>query len=115
MAKTIQDILDEARVFIQDVDEPQRYSDDDLVAYLNNAIYEIRRLRPDYFVNTYTTEVPQFTTSQLTSDYPLDGQTTTAAAYFVAGNAALRDDENVDSGRAVGLITMFNNMLLKAK
>lgn len=114
MAKTIQDILNEARVFIQDSDTPYRYSDDDLVDYLNNGLYEIRRIRPDYFINSYDTDVPQFTTAQLGSDYPLDGQTHTAIAYFIAGNAAIRDDEHVNEGRAAGLLNLFQAKLLTA-
>lgn len=112
MAKTIQDILDEARVYIQDEVEEYRYSDEDLVDYLNNGIWEIRRIRPDFFIGTYDDEVPSFTTAQLDSEYPLDGQTYTAMAYFVAGNAALRDDEHVNDGRASGLLTLFQAKLL---
>lgn len=115
MARTIQDILNEARDYIQDTDtEVQRYSDADLIAYLNNGITEIRRIRPDFFVNSYDNALPRFTTSTLTEDWPLEDQTDTAIAYFVAGSAALRDDENVLDGRASGLLTLFSTKLTKA-
>lgn len=114
MAKTIQDILDEARVYIQDEIEPYRYSDEDLVDYLNNGISEIRRIRPDFFVGLFYSDLPQFTISDLGEDYPLDEQTNTAITYFVAGNAALRDDEHVNDGRAAGLLGLFQAKLLQA-
>ena len=112
MAKTIQEILDEARVLIQDtVEGSYRHPDEELVDYLNNGISEIRRIRPDYFINSFDAALPQFTTADLASDYPLDEQTNTAIVYFVAGNASLQDDENVLDGRASGLLSIFSAKL----
>lgn len=115
MAKTIGDIIGEARVFIQDTEAAtQRNSDEELLEYLNNGIYEIRRLRPDFFVNIFETDVPQYTTAQLTTEYPLDGQTTQALAYFIAANEQVKDDEYAVEGRAAGLMALFRQNLLVA-
>ncbi len=116
MAKTIQEIINEARVFTQDEGTvgDLRDSTDQMLAYLNNGIYEIYRLRPDYFTAYYDTDVPQFTSSQLTDTYPLDGQTTTALAYFIAGNVEAKNDEDVLEGRASGLMALFKTSLMGA-
>jgi hypothetical protein len=115
VAKTIQNILDEARDHIQDTEATtQRYSDDELLSYLNNGITEIRRLRPDLFVGTFDAALPRFTSADLASNWPLEDITDTAISYFVAGNAALRDDENVLEGRASGLMTLFAQKLMVA-
>ena len=112
MARTVQDLITEARVYIQDTGvDTYRYSDADLVNYLNNSLVEVRRLRPDFFVNSFDTAVTQFTTAELGSDFPIDEQFFTAAAYFVAGSAALRDDENVVNARALGLLQLFTAKL----
>ena len=115
MARTIQDLITEARGYIQDSESDYyRYSDADLVTYLNDAIFEIRRLRPDVFVNSFDTDVSQFTTSNLSSNFPLPGQFFTATAYFIAGSAGLRDDEHVLEGRAMGLLNSFTAKVMTA-
>lgn len=115
MARTVGALITEARGYIQDTDtETFRYSDADLVNYLNNSITEARRIRPDFFVNTYDSDLPQFTVNDLATDFPLDPQLFTACAYFVAGSAGLRDDENVISNRAIGLLGFFTAKLTSA-
>lgn len=114
MARTIQELITEARSYIQDSETPYRHTDADMVNYLNNSIYEVRRIRPDAFVNSYASEVPQFTTAQLSESYPLDGQFFTATAYFIAGSCALRDDEHTVDARAQGLLALFSSKLTNA-
>lgn len=111
MARTIQALLTEARGYIQDTKTPFRNSDADLVTYLNDSIFEVRRIRPDAFVGMYDTAVPQFTIADLGSDYPLDGIFFTATAYFIAGSTGLRDDEHVVDSRAQGLLALFSAKL----
>lgn len=112
MARTIQQLLDEARSYIQDTDSSNyRYTNDDLVTYLNDAIYEVRRIRPDAFYGSYGSPVDQFTTNDLDENFPLDGIFFTATAYFIAGSAALRDDEHVNEGRSSALLALFSAKL----
>ena len=115
MAKTIQDIIDEARILIQDTEVGSyRNSNEDLMRWFNNGVLEIRRLRPDIFINLYDVDVPTYTTDNLTDNYPYDEQTTTALAYFIAGNNEMKDDEHVETGRAVALVNQFKQLLLTA-
>lgn len=116
MARTVQDLITEARSYIQDTEAGSyRYTDADLVNYLNNAILEIRRVRPDAFYGAYDDPTPQFTTSTLTSNFPLDEQFFFPTAHFIAGSAALRDDEHTVDARAIGLLNSFTSKLLVAK
>lgn len=113
MARTIQQVITEARGYLQDTVEEYRYSDDSLIVYLNNAILETRRIRPDAFVNAYDAAIPQFTTADLAADLPIDSQFYTAIAYFVAGSASLQDDEHVVDSRATGLLALFSAKLTR--
>jgi hypothetical protein len=108
VARTIQQLFDEARGHIMDVGG-DRYSDEDLLSYFNNCLYEIKRLRPDAYFGI--AEVPQYTLSQLDDEFPLDGMFATATSYFLAGSASLRDDEHVAESRAAGLLAMFASKL----
>ena len=119
MARTIADLITEARSYIQDTDEPYRYTDTDLIIYANDAMTEIRRIRPDYYYDLAVAaggydgyEVPQYTSTDYTSsDFPLDQQAFTATAYFIAGSAALRDDEHTVDARATALLGLFEQKL----
>ena len=46
---TVQDYVSAARVLLQDTVAPYRYSDADMIAELNLAILEAKRVRPDLF------------------------------------------------------------------
>ena len=114
MAKTLQDIIDDARVYIQDVDTPYRNDDAEMLSYLNSGIYEIYRIRPDYFTAYFDAGIPQFDESQLSEDYPIDQQTAIALTYFIAGNEEAKNDEDVLEGRASGFINLFKASLMGA-
>lgn len=110
MARLIQDAVNEVRDILQDTDaDNYRYSDASLVRYLNNAFYEVRRLRPDMFI--FGAEIPEFTAVQFDQPYPLPAATFQAVVYFITGNAELRDDEFAVDGRAMTLIKNFRIML----
>lgn len=106
MPRKLSTLLDDARGHLQDRDTPVRYSDDDLVEYLNNGFQELRRLRPDAFFG-----LPALTSYAFvdlpTTDFPVDEQFLTAITYFIVGNAELRDDEFVIDGRVAGLLKQF--------
>jgi hypothetical protein len=119
VARLISDLILEARAYIQDTDGSDRYSDADLVTYANDAMAEVMRIRPDYYYTLATAaggydgyEVPQYTTSNMTSEeFPLSQQAYTATAYFIAGSAALRDDEHTVDARATALLGLFEQKL----
>lgn len=137
MAKTWQNVLDEARVILQDVNTPHRYEDSQLVAKLNRGLQELARLRPDAFWELFHTDdiiVPEVVVvdpnpeeqdgDQLVADLDEDSQIALGATfnlpmmfysplvYWVIGSAELMDDEFTVDGRAMTLLTQFKAMVL---
>lgn len=121
MAKTVADALNDARALLQDTgadNNPVRYSQDDLVAYFNSALIELRRLRPDAFLALYDVvpgevDIPAYNTGQdLTAEaFPVDLQFFTPVVFFITGMAELRDDEFTVDGRAVTVMQQFEAKL----
>ena len=113
MAKTVNDVVSEARILLNDTD-PQlyRYSTADLVTYLNNALLEMRRIRPDAFRAYIGESTPSYTTTDLSSAFPVSEIFFTQCVFYVTGMAELRDDEFTVDGRAVTLMTQFSAKLL---
>lgn len=94
-------VIDEARVHLHDERGPAfRYTDEQLLEYLNNFQAEALRVRPDMFIGT-SFAAP---TLAIEDTLTVDGQFKDAAVYFVVGHAMLREDEFSDDGRAVSLI-----------
>jgi hypothetical protein len=110
MPRKLSTVLDDARGRLQDRDIPYRYSEDDLVDYLNDGFQELRRLRPDAFFGLAA--LPIYVSADLaTTDFPVDEQFDTAIVYYIVGNAELRDDEFVIDGRVAGLLKQFVDKL----
>jgi len=110
MARTVGEAIAQAREILQDEESVSyRYSDADLYSYLNNAISNVRRVRPDLFI--YGEVLPSFTTTDGASDFPLPETYFQGSVYFIAGIAELRDDEFAVDNRAMTLITRFNQVL----
>lgn len=107
MARTIGELLNDARSHLNDRIAPYRYSDEDLVVYYNDGLRELRRLRPDSFFSLYGTALPEYTVADVALSVIVPDEFFTALAYFVAGNAELRDDEFVVDGRVAGLLKQF--------
>jgi hypothetical protein len=115
MPRTILDAVTQARQIVQD-DDGERHSDAKVVAYLNNAISDARRLRPDLFLPDYLTN-PQvlYTAGDLTGtppDFPIDEGFFTAVVEYIAGFIGLGDDEFAQEGRAAGLLSRFTQKLI---
>lgn len=108
MAKTVSDVVSEARVLLQDTDaQLYRYSDDQLVAYLNNALLEARRIRPDLFRAYIGQAIPSYTSADLSADFPIDEMFFPQFVFYVTGSAELRDDEFTVDARAATLMNQF--------
>lgn len=137
MAKTWQNVVDEARVILQDVDSPHRYTDTALLAKLNRGLQELGRLRPDAFWELFDGEdiiVPEVVTvdpdpeeqdgDEDEADPIEDGQIALSASfnipmmfysplvYFLTGSAELVDDEFTEDGRAMMLLSQFKQMVV---
>jgi hypothetical protein len=134
MAKTWQNVIDEARVILQDTAAPFRHSNTVLLAKLNRGLQELARLRPDAFWEFFETDditVPEVVTIDsdpddepeefdpeedgqigLSADFNLPMMFYTPLVYWVASSAELVDDEFTNDGRAVLLQNQFKNMVL---
>jgi hypothetical protein len=134
MAKTWQNVIDEARVILQDSSSPERHSDTVLLAKLNRGLQELRRLRPDAFWDffdvddtfppevvavdpTADTDPDEFDSDEdaqiaLTANFNLDLMFYTPLVYWVASSAELVDDEFTNDGRVVLLQNAFKNMVV---
>lgn len=114
-SKTIGDAISEARILLQDTrTSPQRYLDSELIENFNNAIYEVRRVRPDMHLGTYTDVAPRYGTGDFTTPFPIAIETFTPVMEYVAGLAELRDDEFTQDGRAAALLTQLRTKLLRS-
>jgi hypothetical protein len=131
MAKTYQNILDEARVLLQDSQDPVRYTDEVLLAKLNRGLQELARLRPDAFWDRYSEELEDILVPEVveTDDDPdtdpdeLDDLEDAEVAlsdnldislqfygplvYWVTASAEIIDDEFTSDGRASMLMAQF--------
>lgn len=104
MALTVNDVITRARSHLNDAVTPYRYTDSDLVAFVNDAVVEAQRHRPDFFVGAYDKD--HFVTG-LADEYPLPTFTLHLTSVFVAGMAELRDDEHANTGRSNALVGKF--------
>lgn len=107
---TYNDILSRAREILQDADAV-RYPDVQAVEALNIALIEIYRLRPDAFVNSYTTPVPTITTAALGNALDVHQSFEPPLVFMVTAWLELRDAEHVEQGRALGLLNRAEFML----
>lgn len=100
MARTCQRVVDRASEILQDVSNT-RYSISEMLNHIVDAIVAIRAVRPDIFVDSYATPLPD---SLGVGDLlPVPDQYFTAICYYVAGCCELRDDEFAVDGRAMTL------------
>jgi hypothetical protein len=111
--QNVDGIVGEARTLLQDTVAPYRYSDADLVTELNVAIYEARRIRPDLFLqyrgkNPY----PGFTETDMHVPVPFEDVYRPALVYYIVGKCTLRDEEDTDDKRGLGMIQKFTAQLI---
>lgn len=104
MPLTVAQLVTEARGHLQDSREPYRYSQSDLIAYLNNGVRVARTIRPDYFVATLLIPTVEYTANDNLS---FDEQLYGPIVFYVVGSAQLRDDEFVEDSRAVAAMNLF--------
>ena len=108
---TVQDYVNGARTLLQDGVAPYRYADADIIAELNNAILEAKRVRPDLFFG-YRGKNPYPTFSALTDVVPFEDVYRPALTYYIVGKCTLRDEEDTDDKRGIGMIQKFTAQLI---
>jgi hypothetical protein len=119
MAYMVSDLLERVRQVLQDQDQNgYRYPTSDLVGYLNDAVTEAKRLRPDMFIGTYK-KTRTFVSTNPSTDYsavpfPLSDDVFTAVVGYVVGFAEIRDDEFAVDGRAMTFMNSFTQKLMGA-
>jgi hypothetical protein len=110
---TVQDYVTEARVLLQDSAPPYRYTDPELVAELNLAILEAKRVRPDlFFAYRGKNPYPTFVASSMTDPVPFEDVYRPALTYYLVGKATLRDEEDTDDKRGIGMVQKFTAQLI---
>lgn len=117
MARTYGDLISRVRRILQDDvlvgDDPEyRYSDAELLDSCNDAMGEVRRIRPDLFINSGFA-IPDATSSDNT--ILLEQQYFMALVYIVSGMTMLRDDEFSLDSRAVNLLNKGTSQLQTVK
>jgi hypothetical protein len=116
MARTYQNLVDEAREILQDTDaEAYRWTTDTLRNKLNRGLQELGRLRPDAFYATFAVDdivVPEVEDADLTDSFPLSMQFYPPLVYWVTGSAELIEDEFTNDARAGILLAQFKQMIL---
>ena len=115
MAKTINDAISEARVFLQDTVEPYRYPTEQLLAYLNNGLYELKRIRPDAWIFSLSGDLPSYQnkSADLAQPFPVDMIFFNPMVLLIVGMAEMRDDEFTQDSRAGILLQSFVSNLTK--
>lgn len=123
MAKTWQNLVDEARVLLQDTETDYRHSNEALLAILNRGLQELRRLRPDAFWDEFDDadvvppvvvddDTPDTGEVDLDEEFSLDLMFYTPLVYWVTSSAELVEDEFTNDGRAMALQTQFKAMVV---
>ncbi len=125
--EAVSDYIAGARSLLKDLVAPYRYSDDDIVMSLNQAFYEIARIRPDILLDAiYTTRVlksrsvsaqsiPSFSTASPSDIVVLPPPYRTPVLYYIVGAAQLKDTEDTQDERATIFLNKFTVQLLEIK
>ena len=108
---TVQDYVSAARVLLQDTVAPYRYADADMIAELNLAVLEAKRVRPDLFFE-YRGKRPYPTFVALTDAVPFEDVYRPALTYYLVGKCTLRDEEDTDDKRGMGMVQKFTAQLI---
>jgi hypothetical protein len=106
---TFQNVIDSARVDLQDADKI-RYSDAELLEYANDGAQEGFRYRPDFLLGQFAAAA---TTYVAGSTVPFPARYQMLLKHYVVARAELRDDEYSQDGRAAALLGRFEKELKK--
>jgi hypothetical protein len=114
---TIGGLVGEARALLNDTVQTAgagyRYSDDDLVSFINAGLREARMKRPDFFLSYgLRVRTPIYTSADLALTWPVDESLYNPVLYYVVGRAEVREDTFTDDGRAKLLMDKFVSTIL---
>ncbi|MDE4918269.1 uncharacterized protein DUF6682 [Cupriavidus metallidurans] len=100
---TVQQVIDRGRVPLNDADKV-RYTDDDLLNYLNDGMAEIYTKRPDLRFGKFGVATDPI---GLTDKFPLSQAHEVAIKHYIVYRSELTDDENVNENRAAQTYKLF--------
>ena len=100
---TMQALIDRARTLLQDASK-KRYTDDQCLGALNDAIKMARRIRPDLWFGRYGTPLVDLA---LTGTFPLPPEYEPAAIKCLIFWQEARDDEYTTESRGGAFLATF--------
>jgi hypothetical protein len=139
MAKTWQNLIDEARELAQDVREPYRSENSTYLNKLNRGLQELGRMRPDAFLTRFDEETGEIVVPEIketdpdpqvdedtddVADATVDAvealadnvsvpmQFYNALVYFVVGSIEILDEEYSNDGRAAMMMAQFKQSVM---
>jgi len=114
MSRTYSDVITRVRRIVQDEDATgYRYPDASLVDSVNDAILEVRRVRPELFLRVSFNPVDVLLADIAVTDLPIEDMYFQSLVYMTAGYQMLRDDEFSVDSRAVNLLNKGVAQLIK--
>lgn len=111
MSKTLQQMIDAARVILQDTDTV-RYPDEDLVQYANDCMSTMYRLRPDFALASPLVSRSTADLSTPLPDFLFEAGYEPAMVDFIVHRAQMRDDQYHDEGISVMMLEKFLSQML---
>jgi hypothetical protein len=99
MAKTLQEVIDIARVPLHD-NAKTRYPDTELLRHCNAAMLYLYDKRPDILIGSYSDQTIIPNGSRILGDtFPFEEKYVQPIADVISALAQTKDEENADSGR----------------
>ena len=108
MAYTMQQLVDRARLPLNDADK-DRYTDANLLAYAVDGLTLACNKRPDLLIGNWSLT---FNALVLGDTFPLSNRYFPIVQDYITARAELWDDEHTDSARYQALMSNFENKLV---
>ncbi len=109
MTRTVANVKERVRSILKDRVDPKRYSDADILNAINDALLEVRRVRPDLYLKK------NFIVKGLVLDtdvLPIEDTFFNSIVYFTAAYMMFRDDEFSVDSRASQLMNKATAQLI---
>lgn len=110
MSRTVLDVKTRVRSILKDNVDPERYNDTDMLNAINDALLEVRRVRPDLYLKRANFVVPVLVADG--DKLPIEDTFFNSIVYFTAAYMMFRDDEFSVDSRASQLMAKATGQLL---
>lgn len=101
---TMQDVIDAARVPLND-DDKVAWTDVELLGFANKAIHQLKARRPDLFFGMYSALPGNLAAG---GTFPLEDQYLSAVQDYVTARAQFKDVEEAVKGAATAFYQLFD-------